>query len=373
MTTVPPPAAILIVEDEAVVAWELEECITSLGFRVAGVAASGEEALRCVEGALPDLALVDIHLAGPMDGIELALRLREAFAVPSVIVTANSDEATARRAQPALPSAYLLKPFKPRELKRAVELALFRARAERDLEVSSRLATMKVLASGVAHEINNPLAVVSANVAWASQTIAQFQSTPPTAADVAELGEVLGEAREGIGRITAIVRDLVAFTGRHAPTGEAEVEAAVTWACRATEALWQPVAQLRREVTPGLRAAISEGTLAQVLVQLLSNAAWAIEPATPGPHLIEIRGVADGADHVRVEVRDTGRGLSPKTVQHAFDPFFSGRPVGGGRGLGLSVCHGLVEAAGGTITFDPVQPPTGCCVAVRLRRHDPRQ
>jgi CheY-like chemotaxis protein len=118
------PATILIVEDEALVASSIEEVLAELGFHVAGIAASGPEALSLAAQSQPALALVDIRLTGPIDGIELACRLRQELRVPSIFVTGLADAETAQRAQTAQPLGFLAKPFRPSQVFNAIQRAL---------------------------------------------------------------------------------------------------------------------------------------------------------------------------------------------------------------------------------------------------------
>ena len=116
--------AILIVEDEALIAANIEEVLAESGFRVAGVAASALEALSIADEHRPQLALVDIRLTGAEDGIELACILRERFGVPSIFLSGLLDPATAARAEAAKPLGFLHKPFRPSQVFNAIERAL---------------------------------------------------------------------------------------------------------------------------------------------------------------------------------------------------------------------------------------------------------
>ena len=116
--------SILIVEDEALVASYIEEVLAESGFHVAGIAASGPEALSLAAEASPALALVDIRLTGPIDGIELACRLRQKFALPAIFLTGLVDADTSERAEAAQPLGFLRKPFLPSQVFKAIERAL---------------------------------------------------------------------------------------------------------------------------------------------------------------------------------------------------------------------------------------------------------
>lgn len=124
-------AKILIVEDEIVVARELEARLRGLGYAIAGIALSGEEALRAASELQPGIVLVDIVLKGPMDGIAVADEMRTRFDLPVVYVTAYTDESTVRRAKVTEPYGYIVKPFSESEVYAAVEIALHKHQAER--------------------------------------------------------------------------------------------------------------------------------------------------------------------------------------------------------------------------------------------------
>jgi CheY-like chemotaxis protein len=123
------PASILIVEDEALVATLIREMIGGMGFAATGIAASGSEALALVEVERPTIALIDIRLAGPVDGIDLACRLRRDHAIPAIFLSGVIDAATALRAQAAQPLGLIQKPFRPSEVFNAIERALATMRA----------------------------------------------------------------------------------------------------------------------------------------------------------------------------------------------------------------------------------------------------
>ena len=118
------PISILIVEDEALIASYIEEVLAESGFRVAGIAASGPEALSLAAENRPTLALVDIRLTGPIDGIELACQMRQQFSLRSIFLSGLVDAATSERAQEAQPLGFLAKPFLPSQVFNAIERAL---------------------------------------------------------------------------------------------------------------------------------------------------------------------------------------------------------------------------------------------------------
>jgi CheY-like chemotaxis protein len=115
---------ILIVEDEPVTAAVLERTLGQLGYSVAGVAATAKDAIEKTEHTKPDLVLMDVHLNGPVDGIEAARQIRILFDIPVIYLTASSDVNSLLRAQATQPAGYLLKPIKKDELVASVEMAL---------------------------------------------------------------------------------------------------------------------------------------------------------------------------------------------------------------------------------------------------------
>lgn len=136
-------AKIMVVEDEPIVARDLQLSLERLGYAVPATASSGEEALRRARECDPDLVLMDIVLKGRMDGIETAQQLRRQLNIPVLYLTAYADQQTVQRATTTTPLGYLLKPFQPTDLHRAVQVALSRAGEDRQLRENLRwLLTM---------------------------------------------------------------------------------------------------------------------------------------------------------------------------------------------------------------------------------------
>lgn len=135
MTT---PAKVVVVEDERIVALNLQQRLLKLGYEVPLIASSCEEAISGLEFIHPDVVLMDIHIEGDVDGIETARRLRSEVDVPVVYLTAYSEEATLKRARETKPYGYLLKPFSERELHATIQVALERHQVEQALRESEQ-------------------------------------------------------------------------------------------------------------------------------------------------------------------------------------------------------------------------------------------
>jgi PAS domain S-box-containing protein len=145
------PARILIVEDESIVALDIKDRLAAMGYEVCGVADRGEEALSRAGADRPDLVLMDIRLKGEMDGIAAAAEVRKLWNIPVVYLTAFSEEHTLRRAKITEPFGYIIKPFEDREIRSAIEMALYKHQAETRLRESERryATTLTSIGDGV--------------------------------------------------------------------------------------------------------------------------------------------------------------------------------------------------------------------------------
>jgi len=125
---------ILIVEDESIVALDLSRRLTNLGYTVTGMAPSGKRALELVKTTSPNIILMDIHIKGNQDGIEVANQINQLYQIPIIFLTAYSEDTTLTRASETRPYGYILKPFSERELHVAIQIALERHGADLKLK-----------------------------------------------------------------------------------------------------------------------------------------------------------------------------------------------------------------------------------------------
>lgn len=128
--------SVFIVEDETLVAMDIQDVLTGFGYQVEGIAKTGEDALEKIPVSLPDLVLMDIHLAGTLDGIETADRLHAEHHIPVIFLTAYADDALIERAKKTLPFGYIIKPFGERELHSAIEIAIYKSGMEKRIKES---------------------------------------------------------------------------------------------------------------------------------------------------------------------------------------------------------------------------------------------
>jgi len=145
-----PKAKILIVEDERIVARDIQKSVEALGYLVCAMTSSGEKAIQKADEFRPDLVLMDIVLKGAMDGIEAAGQIGAALKIPVVYLTAYDDDDILQRAKITTPYGYITKPFNDRELHIAIEIALYKSWAEEQrerliLDLQEALAKVKTL------------------------------------------------------------------------------------------------------------------------------------------------------------------------------------------------------------------------------------
>ena len=221
---------------------------------------------------------------------------------------------------------------------------------EMHLMLSDRMASVGTLAAGVAHEINNPLASVIANIDMALQdvvTLGETSKLPP------DLTDELKDARTAADRVREIVRDLKIFSrgdeDRHGPV---DVEHVLESTLRMAWNELRHRAKLVKHYTKVPPVDAHESRLGQVFLNLIVNAAHAIPPGNYDANEIRIATSIDTAGRVVIDIRDSGTGIPPEVRPRLFTPFFSTKPVGVGTGLGLAISHRIITQFGGTITYD---------------------
>ena len=355
---------ILVVEDESIVAKDLELTLKRLGYSVPATASSAEDALSKAGQHRPDLVLMDIHLHGAIDGIAAAQRLRREMNIPVVYLTAYADDDTVARARETEPFGYLLKPFNERELRSTLEIALYKHAAEARLRHHDRMVSIGTMAAGVAHEINNPLAYVIANLDFVTKSIAAVAASlttlplataasDPLLEQLRSAGAAIGDASVGADRVRKIASDLSRFARvDESAMAPFDVREALETAIRMSAHQIQHHAMIVREhgATPTVLA--TRQGLEQVFINLLVNAAQAMPAGRLQANRIRVVTRTDAEGRAVVEIEDTGAGIPAEDRARIFDPFFTTKPIGFGTGLGLSVCHRIIADFGGTITVE---------------------
>ena len=215
-----------------------------------------------------------------------------------------------------------------------------------------RTASLATFASGAAHEINNPLAYVVANLELISFELRETTEGPQREFANRLFGPI-DEARQGAERIRRIVQDLKTFSrGNEDILGPVDLVPVLELAAKMSFNEFRQRARLVRcfgEVPP---VKANPSRLAQLVVNLLVNAAQALPEGGAQDNEIRLVTRTDAQGRVVIEVGDTGPGMPPEIRERIFDPFFTTKPIGVGTGLGLSICHGIVTSFGGEITVE---------------------
>jgi len=214
---------------------------------------------------------------------------------------------------------------------------------------TGRLASIGELAAGIAHEINNPVAIMVQEAGWIDDLL--NDDDPTSAENLEEINRAVGQIRTQGDRCKEITYKLLSFARKTDPSVREVilndiVEEVIGLTSQKTR---YANVQIVRELSPDLPAIQASPTeIQQVLLNLVNNAVDAIDQ--PGG-TVTVATRTEG-DAVVLEVSDTGKGIPEANLGRIFDPFFTTKPVGQGTGLGLSICYGIVEKAGGSITVE---------------------
>jgi len=223
---------------------------------------------------------------------------------------------------------------------------------EARLRQMQKLEAVGLLAAGVAHEINNPLTYVVGNLETLREELRRIGDGARAGAFLESVRTRIADACDGTQRVRQIVRDLKTFARLdEEDRGAVDVVSVVGNAIKLASAEIRYRARLHTDLAAVPPALANEGRLSQVFVNLLVNAAQAIEEGAVERNEIRVVTSASEAD-VKVEISDTGRGIAPEHLERLFDPFFTTKSKNGGSGLGLAICYKIVSSYGGTIDVD---------------------
>jgi len=232
---------------------------------------------------------------------------------------------------------------------------------------AERLASVGLLAAGVAHEVNNPLSFVIGNLDLIAAQIAQRLGAAPGEA-LTTLADMVRDARQGAERVRTIVRDLKTFSRvREQRVDPLDLRGPLEASIAMARNEIRHRARLEVDLAPVPLVLADEGRLAQVFLNLLVNAAHSIHEGAAEKNEIRVTTRPDPGGGSRVEVSDTGVGIDPADLTKIFDPFFTTKDLGHGTGLGLSICHGVVTDLGGRIELEST-PGRGSTFRVILPR-----
>lgn len=378
------PHTVLVVEDSAQVLQVIHMSLRR-DFKVL-TAADGERALERVAREQPSLIVTDLMMPG-MDGLELTRRLRadpRTRHVPVLMLTARGAVEDRVQGLETGVSAYLTKPFSPRELVSAARQLVRAEERTAELVLDRRMESVEIVAAGLAHEINNPLNYVKnalARVRLDGERVlalaAGASGRPLETGERAELDrasarmrEMLEVAASGLARIGGTVE----LMGRYGRTGfRREVRVIDAWeAVRTVVGIVRPATGRAVDVELALS---DDGTLEcvpeefqQVLTNLVQNA---IEAAPEEGGKVRVAGGVEG-DRLVLSVSDNGPGIPADVQARLFTPFFTTKGPGRGMGLGLTIARRVVQSLGGSLQATSA-PGAGAEFAVRVPRRQPRR
>jgi len=351
---------ILIVEDENIVALDMRMRLEAMGYRVVDVVETASLAIERAASLVPDLVLMDIKLKGEQDGIEAAGHLRERAEVPVIFVTAFTDERTLERAKQASPYGYIVKPFHERELRIAIELALYKHQYElsirraRDIAEEANRIKGEFLAN-MSHELKTPL-----------NSVIGFTELAMSIAKEPEQGEYLAMALSSAKSLLTLIESILDFARMEAGKlstvsapfsldavlGECADSLAIRAFAKGLEV------NLRRDPAIPDSLVGDESLLRHILLNLLDNAVKFTERGRIrlGATLFEKAACAGCGPTIEFEVADTGIGMPPDKISFAFDRFTqldsSRTRKAGGTGLGLAIVAKAVELMDGHLSVE---------------------
>jgi signal transduction histidine kinase len=344
-------------------------------------AGGGEEALALLAQQPVAVLLTDQRMPG-MSGVELAARVKELYPdTVRMILTAYSDSETAIEAiNRGEVSRYIGKPWQRRDLVAILKdgVEVFRLRTQLSqlqlkMAETTRLQMLGFVSAGVAHDLKSPLAcLITVLDTFAHELAKVTKELPPLAPRLQLLQELAGDGRLACDQIRTMV-DSIRRHGAERPVERTRVDLGklAETTLRLCRAELAKRAQLSVDLQSCPPIEGNAGELGQAVMNLLVNAAQAIDDASPGPKRIWLKVFGkDGA--ATLEVGDTGRGISPELVSRIFDPFFTTKTTSGGTGLGLAIVRDVVTKHEGeinvqskvsegtviTVTFRAMAPPS---------------
>ena len=227
---------------------------------------------------------------------------------------------------------------------------------EKRLAIADRMASVGTLAAGIAHEINNPLAVIIGNLEYLAREIAALEAAPTrhvTSPSLSALDEPLDDARSAADRIREVVRDLKLFSRPNEQRrGLIDVKGVLESSLQMASTEVRHRARLVKDYRPTPQAYGNDARLGQVFLNLIVNAAQAIAEGNAEQNEIRILTYTGDDGGAVVEVIDTGAGIAAEDLPRVFEPFFSTKEIGMGTGLGLSICQGIVHEMRGNIVVE---------------------
>jgi len=347
---------ILIVEDEWIIALDIQQNLKKLGYIVVGIANTPTQAFELVQTTQPNLVLMDIYLQGGQSGIQAATHIRNQFNLPIIFLTAHADDPTVQEALSAAPYGYVVKPFDVQTLNTSIKIAL--ANHQTDLAVKQALEKEKQInalksqfVSFVSHEFRNPLSSILITLELLER---QDYNIPRE-----KQKNYIHRAKTAVQEMTRLIQDVLLmseidreqFQCRPEPIDiyhfclaiaeDFQIRTQEQYTIRFISAEYSKIQQPYYELDPKL--------LQHILSNLLDNA------IKYSPENSEINFLLEcDRDRVIFKIQDQGIGISPSDQENLFTPFYRGSNANHhpGTGLGLSIVKQCVDAHSGVISLE---------------------
>ena len=352
------PLRVLIVEDDERDAALMLRELKRAEYDVTYERVETPEAMSAaLEDGSWDIVLSDFNMPHFSAPAALALVKERDLDLPFIIISGTVGEEAAVASLRAGARDFLaqgaltrLIPAVERERSEALARAE-RKRMREQLLISERMASVGLLAAGVAHELNNPLAILLANLELAAEQLSRMARSETEAG---EIGQLISDAQDAAERMRLIVRDLggLSRSNDEDKQGPVELHRVLESAIRMAANEVRHRAQLGRAFGEVPLVKGSEAKLAQVFINLIVNAAHAIPEGRAASNAIRIVTCTDAGGRAVVEVHDTGSGIPPAVLPRIFDAFFTTKTGGTGTGLGLAICHRIITGYGGEISVE---------------------
>ena len=341
-------------------------------------ATTGEECLSILEKEPMDVVILDVKMPG-MNGIEVLRHIRNKYPKTEVILL--TGHATTNDGVEGIKSGafdYLTKPIELEHLLGKIRQAYekirreeekqkeaeFRVRMEQQMIATERLASLGTLAAGVAHEINNPLAIIKESAGWMELLLKKEELADMPRKQDFELA--LSKIEKGIERAKRITLQLLGFA-RKDDSIPAEVnlrELLEETGQLVNREMANKDIKIVQEIDDSASTIWSDPyQLRQVLINLLTNAIHAT--GSGGKISITLKGIGE---EIALIVKDTGQGIPKENLERVFEPFFSTKSPGQGTGLGLFVTRSIIEKWGGAIKVES-QLGHGTSFQITLPKH----
>ncbi len=376
------PIRVVVAEDDALVSEMVQRQLERLGYTIAGEAHDGLAAIALVTETQPDVIVLDIEMPG-LNGLAVAEELHAHCPTPIVILTAYETQELVNKATAAGVGAYLLKPPHPRDLDRAITIAIARfadIMALRDMNAELRRLNMRLkmnnadldaYAHVVAHDLKDPLSVI---LGFAEVLEEDFAALAPT--KTAEyLHIIVGKSRKAVSIINGLLL-LAEVQHLQHDTETLNMKDIVTETLERLE--WQ-ITEQEAEVTYPEEWPPAVGhvqLVEEIWANYISNA---LKYSGDTPHIAlgydETLLDSEKGSYRRFWVRDSGPGIAPQIRDTLFEPFVrlpDGRARGSSHGLGLSIVRRIVEKLGGGVGVES-SPTAGSCFWFTLPTGKPIQ